>query len=98
MSLYSPDLGPLICLCLQLTHPRGEVPNSKMRFAISLTTEASQHDATFGTVSSFPLFQLARLPVAGLQDELLVCALVLPTLTHTAHRPLRGTFEMERRI
>lgn len=27
-----------------------------------------------------------RLPVAGLQDELLICALVLSKLTYTAHR------------
>lgn len=61
LSLYWPDLAPLICLCLQLTHPRGQISNPRNHFTISLTTEASQHDATFGTVGSFAFFQIVTL-------------------------------------
>jgi len=59
-SLYI-DQAPLIWLCLQLTHSRGWVSNPKIHFTVSLTIEASQRDATFGTVGSFALFQLVTL-------------------------------------
>lgn len=35
--LYWPDLVPLLCLCLQLTHARGEVSNPEIHFTIALT-------------------------------------------------------------